>query len=597
MRSRPEIKVYLDPATPTPGSVLEARVVLVSRSETPIAGIDVHLKGQERRFTGYVMVGKVLVPQYETHLQVDLSARSPGALLTAGKHSQEFTFDLPADMPPSYRSKFTSIEYDLVVHVDIPWWPDRTERFVVPVVAEPTARVGEPGVFCTDDGGPRGTALYLETSLDSDAVPLGGVLHGAVSVANVAHHRVRRIELSLVAHEHRRGVESAGVEVARHSYPLAEGPPVEGKALRFRVTLPEGAQPSMQGNFIELRWSVEARAVVALGSDVTLLVPITVFVPPEDAGKGARPAPRVPPVGHERRAEVWAASAGNNGLACDEGEERMTLDVPGASLMVTLEPRKAGGLALVATVAWPRLGIELAVTELRWVDTFSGGLVTIPAPHFSERFTVRGREAAQVRAMLDATICRLLRRFDEAAVGDEGATLVSAGTAQNVEDLDAFVARAVAAARALGEAAQRVPPPAAMAAYVPAWRAFAPLLGARLVTGDMSLHDGAYGDAALTLATRWSKEGVPVDTLVRFPLPATEAEHEGVDAPRRLDGATQSLVDGVASQVVGLEVTRDAVEARLPAPIEDPATLEPLLAGLARIARQLAGEVARGPYR
>ena len=59
-------------------------------------------------------------------------------------------------------------------------------------------------------------------------------------------------------------------------------------------------------------------------------------------------------------------------------------------------------------------------------------------------------------------------RFDEGAIGDEGATLVCAGTAQSVEDLDAFVARAVEVARSLAAGAARIPPPTLMAAFVPA---------------------------------------------------------------------------------------------------------------------------------
>ncbi len=595
MRSRPDIKVYLDPASPTPGSELLARVVLLSRSETPIEGIDVRLLAQERRFRGTAMVGNVPVPQYDTAVHTDLTAHLPECVLVPGKHQHEVSFDLPAGAPPAYQSKLTRIEYELLVHVSIPWWPDRTARFVVPVVAAPTAKLGKPGLFCTDERGPRGTDLYLEASLDRDAVPVGGVLHGAVSVANVAQHRVRRVELSLVAHEHRLGTDAVGDEVERHTYQLAGEAPAEGQPMRFRVTLPAEAQPSLSASFIEVLWSVEVRAVVALGTDVTLLVPITVFVPAAHAATDARPAAHVPPVGRERRARIWAESARKRGLRSDPEEERMTLEVPGASLAVTLEPRKTGGLALVATVAWPPLGINLAVAELRWVDAWSRGRVEIPSPLFAERFTVRGRDPAQILAFLDDGLCDRLLRFDEAAVGDEGATLLSAGAAQSAKELDAFLARAVAAARALGAAAQRVPPPAIMAAHVHAWRAFATALGGRLVTGDMSIHDATHDDAPLRIATEWSKGGAPAATLVRFPL----AERTGPDAarPRHLDGTAQALVDSLSAQVTALAVGEHAIEARVPAPIADPATLEPIVAGLSQLARRLAGGAARGPYR
>ncbi len=71
----------------------------------------------------------------------------PATQITPGKHRYELAFALPGGVPPSYRSRGVIIEYALAVHVAIPWWPDRTERYLVPVVAEPSAESGEPGVF------------------------------------------------------------------------------------------------------------------------------------------------------------------------------------------------------------------------------------------------------------------------------------------------------------------------------------------------------------------------------------------------------------------------------------------------------------------
>jgi len=588
VRSRPEIKLYLDRSTLTPGSQLRASVALLSRSETPIDGIDVHLQGQER----YYAAGRGKAAT-ALHDPVNLVARMPGTMLAPGEHRREVVFDLPASAPPSYRGTYATIEYELAVHVDIPWWPDRTARYTVPVIAPSSPSSGAARAFCTDGRGPQGTALYLEASLDTDTVPLGGVVRGAVSIANLAQHRVRRVELSLVATEQQQGHGHAAVEVKRYTIELQGGAPPEGQAVPFRVALPEDAQPSLTAALVKARWHVEIRAVIALGIDVTLACPITVFRPVTGAPLGASPVAPVPPVGRERRALVWAESARRNGLASDGGEERMTLDLGATSLTVTLEARKAGGLALVAAVAWPRLGIDLAVAERRWVDAWSGGLVAIDDAAFTERFTVRGREAAQVLAFLDPESRRLLRVFDEAAVGDEGATLLSSGTAQSVDELDAFVSRAVAAARALDEAVRRVPPPATMAAYLPAWRAFATVLGGRLLPGEMSIHDGTYGEAPLVLATEWSREGSPVATVVRFPLPEPEGERE----PHELTSATQSLVETLAAHLPALEVTPHHVESRLGATVADPAVLEPMLAAMEHLARQLTGGAARGPYR
>ena len=238
MRSRPDIKLYLSPAELTPGAHLQAEAVLRSRSETPIDGIVVRLTGLEQRQSGMVMVGNAPLPQYQTYRHVDLVARVPKALLTPGEHRFTFAFDIPPNAPPQYRSRTTSIVYDLDVRVGIPWWPDRSAHYLVPVVASPLSAVGAGAAFCTDARGPQGTALYLEASLESPVVPLGGVLRGALSLANVAHHRIRRIELALVHTEHARDGSGRDAEMQRYVVTLQEGAPADGQALPFRMTLP-----------------------------------------------------------------------------------------------------------------------------------------------------------------------------------------------------------------------------------------------------------------------------------------------------------------------------------------------------------------------
>jgi hypothetical protein len=593
VRSRPDLKVYLSPAEPTPGTRLSAQVVLLSRSETPIDGVEAHLAAIEQRHAGTAVVGNVPVAQYQTCRHMDLVARSPKAVLTSGEHRFTFAFDIPPGAPPAYRSAISSIEYDLHVRVYIPWWPDRSARYVVPVAARPSTAPGAAATFCTDARGPQGSALYIEASLETGTIPLGGVIRGAVSLANVAQHRVRRIDLALV-HAERARATSALAEVERFVVHLHEGPPPEGQAVPFQVALPGEASPSFVAGLMEVRWYLEVRAVISLGSDVLLTVPIEVVRGAAGTRQGPMPLARVPPVGRDRRALIWAESARKNGLANDAANERMTLDLGGASLAITLEPRKAGGLALTASLSWPRLGIDLAVAERRWVDAWSGGLITIEWPGFAERFAVRGREAAQVRAFLDGPLCRWLLFFDEAAVGDEGSTLVSYSTAQSVDELDAFVSLAVSTARALGDAASRVPPPEAMAPHLPAWRTFAALLGGRLLVGEMAIHDAAFEEVPLVIATEWGKDGAPSATVVRFPLP----DREGAAAePRALDGSTRALIESLTPQVTALDLGERAVEARLPAPLADPAMLEPILAGLGRLARRLSGAAARGPYR
>lgn len=594
MRSRPDLKLYLSPGAIEAGTRLRAEAELVSRSRTPIDGVEFHLVGKERRHTGTTMVGNAPMPTYQEITHVDLVARTPATTLEEGRHRVAAEFDLPQRCPPTYRSSITTITYDLAVRVAIPWWPDRSERYLVNVVAPPSSATGEPGSYCSNGAGPQGKALYLEASLDSAVIDHDGAVRGAVSVANVEHHRIRRMELALVVNE--RPSDRSGVhESQRYVLTLHEGAPIEGEAIPFLLKIPQAAPPSFFGSLIEVEWSLEIRAVVALGTDAWLKIPIQVVRRAPGAPREVESAGRVPPIGRERRALVWAESARRHGLANDASEERMTLDLgSGASLAISLEQRKAGGLFYTATVAWPRLGIDLAVTERRWVDAWSSAGITIGVTGFPDRFTVRGREPSQVRSFLDEASARALLLFEEAAVGDDGATLVSAGTAQSVEDLDAFVARAVAAARTLAQGTSRIPPPTAMAAFVPAWRAFAGALGGRLSLGDMAIVDAAFDQAPLRITTAWTEEGAASATLLRLPITLRDG---ATAAAPELDPAARALVESLKAQSQSLEIRGDAVVATVPAPLADPASIEPVLIGLARLARLLGGGAARGPYR
>jgi hypothetical protein len=592
VRSRPDLTLYLRPPRPTPGSRFEAQAVLRSRSETPIDGVEVHLVGfEERHAQGYP--ANAPAPTWGRGRHVDLVARAPKRVLTPGEHRFTFAFDLPPSAPPAYESRTARVVYDLQVRVEIPWWPDRTGRFLVPVEAVPTAPAGAPPLFCTDARGPQGTGLYLEASLDAAAIPLGGVLRGAVSLANVAHHRVRRIDLALVQMECGLG-ETTGIEGHRYELSLYDGAPEEGKAIPFKVRLPEDASVSFRGAVFQVRWYLEIRAVVTLGSDVKLVVPFRIHRSDAAPRRDGAPAVRVPPIGRERRALLWAESARRNGLDNDAENERMTLALAGSvALAITLEPRKSGGLALTAALSWPDLGIGVALSERRWVDAWASGACSIDVPGFAERFTARGREGLQVRALLDTDVCEWLIGFDEAAMGDEGATLVSATPAQTLDELNAFVERAVGTARSLAEGLRRVPAPLAMEGFVPAWRAFSASVQGRFSIGDMSVREATFDGLPLDLVTEWHDDGHFDRTAVRIGLP----QRDGASAidPGAVD-LSRAALEKLEPKVTLVGVDDTSLEAVL-GMVSDPATLEPTLAALVRAARQLTGSVSRGPYR
>ncbi len=69
----------------------------------------------------------------------------------------------------------------------------------------------------------------------------GGVVRGAVSIANVAHHRVRRVEIDLVVSERAKDRTVATFDAQRYGLKIHEGAPIEGEAIPFNVMIPKEA--------------------------------------------------------------------------------------------------------------------------------------------------------------------------------------------------------------------------------------------------------------------------------------------------------------------------------------------------------------------
>ncbi len=598
MRSRPKISLYLQPAAPVPGSRLVAELRLLSRSETPVDRIVLRLTGSEQRYRGAVTTNNVSMSHYDTADYVSLLAKTDALVLGKGEHRQRFQFDLPTNIPPSYRSRLTLIQYEIDVRVEIPWWPDRHERFAVPLLPTPLppSTLGAR-VLCTTDGGPSGTDLYLEVSLDRTQLDLGESIEGAVSVANVRFHRVRRVEVSFVALE-ADGSNRWVQESQRLTAVILEGAPTEGQPIPFRIAFPKDAPTTFTTGLTRVTWGIEIRAVVALGRDVTLSAPLFVSSP-HPATAGPKKLDRVPPVGSERRALVWAEVAQRAGMRNEAEAERMTREVDDVSVTITLEHRGDAGIHSVAALSFPALGVDLAVTERKWVDGVTGGSVELADPLMRRRFTVRGREAAQIEATFDAELCGALVAIPSVVLHDEDGLLAAPGGAHAADDLLLFVRRVLAIAHALGGAPHRIPPPARMAEHVPQWRAFAARVGARLELGRVYLHGATRDGESFDIGTAWNDKAEPEATVVSLTLEAPPEEEGGPTKAKSATLAKERKKLDYAVHALGGEVTVSlhAVEARLPGPVADPARLEPLLDVMASFAKASRGQNRGGPYR
>ncbi|MEZ4392581.1 MAG: hypothetical protein R3A48_15950 [Polyangiales bacterium] len=581
MRSRPDIALFLSPTRPVPGQQLVARVRLSVRSETPCDGVIVRLLGNERRYRNTSSSGKSTVTHYHRREVVSQGLMFKPGTLRPGVIEQEFRFDLPADAPPSYRSSLSLIEYKLDVRVDIPWWPDAHEVYAVEVAPPSQAGLrGHPRAVTNVQGERRGEGIAMELSLAEDVTEPGGTVRGALALTGLTGKTLRRLELACVAVESARVYSAAGpTAVDRRVWTLREGTPAEGEAMAFSLSVPPELASAFASPFIEVTHHLEATAVVAWGRDVSVHVPLRV------APGAGQSSGQVPAVGRARNLAVWQQAVSQ-------------VSIPGASL-VRFEPESAqvvfsvlglrvvareeardDGPCLVAEVSYPPLGAELRVAERRWTDL--GAKLDAVDPEFQRRFTVRAREQEQAAAVLDGALRAALATFDEAAMDDRGAVVSKTGGVFQVSGLERFLHAVQVLAASLAAACARVPPPAALAPSLDAYRAFALARGATLRVGDLTLHDWSVRGLALNTAHRWAGRELSA-SAIEVPLP------EGADEARW----REAVVEGLGARAsVSQGVARVEVDA-----LRDPAAALPQAEALAELALRLMRGEAASPYR
>jgi len=607
MRRRPEVVVYLRPPNGSPGQSLEAEILLTSKSETPTEGIDVQLEGIES-----MAVPSGNHQQIVTQVHVAKQAKFPARKLTAGEHRMAVRFDIPTNAPATY-DRNASVHYVLSVHVHIPWWLDRDARFEVPVrpLLRPPPET-RARVYSTDPQGARPKELLIETSLDREQLTPGSVLGGAVAISQIGSRDIRQVKLELLAFEEPSEIWSKNKsiwaasppsrEVFRYEYVLVDGAPGEAVPHRFSIRIPENVPPTFDAHYFVLRWYLRVAVSVHWGSDASMMAPITIVAANVPTTETVGRPTAVPPVGRERRALVWAAVATRHHLQNDAEAERMEGRVGSVTTSIALEQR-GEGLHCVATLAWPTLGLDLELHERGWTETLKFGEASLEEFEGTEKFVKRlalfGRDRTRVAALFAASETRdALLRFDEVHVDDEGGVLASRNGVNAVDELGAFVAAALEAARVLDSTiAKRMTPPKAMAEALDAWRALANRLGGSLELGRMWIHDAESRGERGEIGTRWKDETM-LDTLVRV-VPSSKIERRiELDDPE-IDPQVRTLAQEIlnADGTRSIRIGPDDLEAILPAPLVDPGAAESIFERLSQIASALRTGRDLGPYR
>lgn len=566
MRSRPALELQYTPRNPRPGQRVHFEAILTGRSRTPIDRVTFAFRGREQRQR---TSGKY--PTEVVHDWFDLRAESDPLVLGPGERIVvPAELDLPAWLPPAFKSSVSRISYLLEVRVEIPWWPDRTARYRIPVRPSPAPAVQRVADVLTTK--PRSHGVHLELTVADARHVQGTTLAGAVSVESFGGSAVRRLEVVLVALDVPLAPGQVGYEEIFRSKPVVvtAQAPEPGISYPFRVALPgPPAPPSFEGKVVAVRWFLEACAVVKLGNDVVLRTEVQ-LVPP---AKGSAPrageekaAARIAPLGRERRALIWAAVARRTGLELDADAETMSGTAGVVGLTVMLEPRD-GRLSAVADLKWPPLGLGLQIRERRWRGN----------KPFDQRFGIAGRSPHQLNALLTEKVRGLLQGFDRLVVDDEGAELGSTASAVHADVLTAFVKAAQKTAVALDAAFAAIPAPDPLGPHSAAWRAYAESLGGVFQPGGFAIRAATYKGAPVELVTHFDAAGRPEATRVRALLPER----------RPPTAEAKKVMASLARELDGLQLADDAVEARLPCPLPDPARAESVWRAMARVVKVL----------
>jgi hypothetical protein len=421
--------------------------------------------------------------------------------LTPGKHEFEVEFIIPEQFASSYVGKNIRVEWETRVHVDIPWWPDARASFTLHV--RPSASGSAPSsqkIWSSRPEGPIPGKPHLELSVGTTHIEPGGVLSGAVALANTAQVNYRAMEFRLIATERQGGglVENRS-RVTKVQWRVDLESPEEDEPTQFTLRLPSDLVPGFEMRRIGLEWWLRVDADVPWTIDPSVWVPLTVR--PRAVAAGALgPAPLA--IGSERIELIWRKVGDETGFNFVDGVLRR--EVGHTRLEVRREHQAKRGGIVVAEIDYPDLGIGL-----RWDQKL--GLVA--------------RDEGQ------ATVLRVCLAQDagerlSADVDDDRFQLVLADTGRAVETLRDFVAEVFQIGRAVEHARLELPAPAAVEGEVILWRRVARGLGGSLSVPGVAIR-GSRDETDFYLGLSWKPTGEPdaYELRVQASVPIDARQH------------------------------------------------------------------------
>jgi hypothetical protein len=546
------------------GHDVTVEIVIDAEDDTKVEYIDARLTGKQGWRIGS---GKHAITARAEFPALVARLRDEG-VLPGGKSSYRASFRLPPGMPPSHAVSPAWASLELYVRVAIPWWPDGKYKFTLPVRVPPPATVERKPYAIRSTGAVD--APRLELSLASTNLIAGETVVGSLAVYQLDDRKPRDVELTLVPsfklHRGRRFYERRGSTLGISVTIPAGG---AGASVPFRFKLPADMTPSFKTHTHELAWWLVAKSGSFFGAKVEVDVPLTVF----DASAAARTERLIaaPRLTDERITGAFAEFARVHGWR--EATDEMTneqlayeRDLGDATLRVGYEYRGEEGAFLIATLAYPSIGLGLSISPSSRVRELFTKDIEVSIADWDRAHHVLARSAVQslsfLRVMVPPAISAAewlgpLRtwtddeiRFERAVAGVEIRDLVRASD---------YLTRI---AEKLAEAPIQSPPE--LEVDLAQYTQLAQRLQGRLTVGDLMI-EGTLDQRPVMIALEFADErptriyarvGDPEAALDDQPL--TDAEL----AEPCFAGADVQLAGGIASASLPLDGRMDVARVK-----------------------------------
>lgn len=598
MRSKPDIDVKLSRSV-LAGETLEVELLVVGRSVTPIDGINVHFRLEEVTMPSLQAQPEVHQRHHEVATVAELGA------LSAEEHRYSLAFEIPERAPATYAGTLIAHRASVEIHVAIPWWFDVRERYDVTIASTPVER---PAAVPFTGSSLQGNEPFVELSLRAQSFAPGETIHGAVAFGNLDGYDATGLEVSLVSFESVPEGRGPAYEATRHPAFLAAPSHAEGREIPFRLAVPASASPSFKLRRGSLSWRLEVRLNLSGARDVVYQVPVTIAV---FEGRERKVSMESAPIGAGRWRAVWAEAGAAAELALDRRKLQLTGELSGCDVVVRVGKNEAKRSSLVARLRWEGWGLGLTLANARTLDLGT----YFQDEELERRFKITGRDPAQLRAAFTPALRAALLAFDEVTLGDDLARVTSDAPGHDQPWIGDFLARVTALARAIAAASRAIPPPEAMAAFLPAWRRFAADLDGDLCVGNMAITAAAFEGSLAAIRTEIDDREPAATTITLAIDPSLEAAFDAEDATAVAAASPQAraLLASIAALCVPIleagfalppvprvpspSVTPDQVSIRLPVVLANPASARELMAALLSLAAALRGERRNGPYR